>query len=159
MNWRLIDWGEWSSLSVEDIFYSNGKILSYSCSWRSFKIYCWGLILPYLIIMSLGLWEDIYIYKLMSETAYIDELLKAEQAANEIISNAQRERFWSQSHRQRKLKEAKEAAEQEVNKYRQQKEAEFDALRERVLLLLWEKEDKEFEAALEKETATEISQI
>ena len=109
--------------------------------------------------MSLGLWEDIYIYKLMSETAYIDELLKAEQAANEIISNAQRERFWSQSHRQRKLKEAKEAAEQEVNKYRQQKEAEFDALRERVLLLLWEKEDKEFEAALEKETATEISQI
>ena len=159
MNWRLIDWGEWSSLSVEDIFYSNGKLLSYSCSWRSFKIYCWGLILHYLIIMSLGLWEDIYIYKLMSETAYIDELLKAEQAANEIISNAQRERFWSQSHRQRKLKEAKEAAEQEVNKYRQQKEAEFDALRERVLLLLWEKEDKEFEAALEKETATEISQI
>ena len=51
------------------------------------------MILPYLIIMSLGLWEDIYIYKLMSETAYIDELLKAEQAANEIISNAQRERF------------------------------------------------------------------
>lgn len=28
----------------------------------------------------------------MSETAYIDELLKAEQSANEIISNAQRER-------------------------------------------------------------------
>ena len=159
MNWRLIDWGEWSPLGVEYIFSRNGKLLSYSSSWRSFKIYCWGLILPYLIIMNLGLWEDIYIYKLMSETAYIDELLKAEQAANEIISNAQRERFWSQSHRQRKLKEAKEAAEQEVNKYRQQKEAEFDALRERVLLLLWEKEDKEFEAALEKETATEISQI
>ena len=34
--------------------------------------------------------------------------------------------------RQRKLKEAKEAAEQEVNKYRQQKEAEFEKLRERV---------------------------
>ena len=29
----------------------------------------------------------------MSETAYIDELLKAEQSANEIISNAQRERY------------------------------------------------------------------
>lgn len=29
----------------------------------------------------------------MSETAYIDELLKAEQAANEIISNAQKERY------------------------------------------------------------------
>lgn len=29
----------------------------------------------------------------MSETAYIDELLKAEQAANEIISNAHKERY------------------------------------------------------------------
>jgi len=28
----------------------------------------------------------------MSETAYIDELLKAEQAANEIIANAHKER-------------------------------------------------------------------
>ena len=68
----------------------------------------------------------------MSETAYIDELLKAEQAANEIISNAQRERYQFFLFRQRKLKEAKEAAESEVNKYRQQKEAEFEKLRERV---------------------------
>jgi len=29
----------------------------------------------------------------MSETAYIDELLKAEQEATEIIENAQKERY------------------------------------------------------------------
>ena len=30
----------------------------------------------------------------MSETAYIDELLKAEQEATEIIENAQKERYY-----------------------------------------------------------------
>lgn len=38
--------------------------------------------------------------------------------------------------RQRKLKEAREAADMEVSKYRQQKEAEFERMKERVLLKL-----------------------
>lgn len=53
----------------------------------------WIFIFRWFVILSefYNLFQKIFHQK-MSETAYIDELLKAEEEANNIIQNAQKER-------------------------------------------------------------------
>ena len=91
-----------------------------------------------------------------SETYYVDELLKAEDEASKIIKNAEKERYgaerddtleheswWDHFHanpdagqclyfRERKLKEAKAAAEAEIERFREKKEQEYKLMQERV---------------------------
>lgn len=76
----------------------------------------------------------------------VDELLKAEEDANNIIREAQRDR-------EKRLKEAKHAAEQEISLYKKEKE---DKYQEEIKAKFGTtKEDEE----LEKRTAEEIKVI
>ena len=62
----------------------------------------------------------------MADNQAVEELLKAEEQANNLIRNAQKER-------EKKLKEARISAEQEINIYRKEEEQRFQEEIKKVL--------------------------